>query len=134
MKELFSDFDGLKKHLKGSGLNFREALIDYYRQLGETQGFTALTGSSLIKNAVNYGKMDLVWVEPNVVFAAEFGLLDDVYKHLFRMMVASPGMAVLLLSGNSQCNPGRVKEIVEKTPQLKDIEFVILDVSTGRTI
>lgn len=132
MKELLSDLSGLKEHLKGSELKFRDALIDYYRKLGEEQGFTVVTDSTIIRNAVNYGRMDLVWVEPNVVFASEFGVLDDIYRHLFRIMAAAPSIAVLLLSKNSKCNPQKVKDIVEKTPQLKDIDFVVLDVSSGR--
>jgi len=134
MIELITDLDGLRRFAKDSGLKFRDALIEYYRQVGEKQGFTVLKDSSVIKNAVNYGKVDLIWVEPNTVFCSEFGVLDDVYRHLWRIMVLKPSVAVLLLSGNSQCSPAKVKEIAAKTPELAGIEFVVLDVTSGRRV
>ncbi|MBD3388597.1 MAG: hypothetical protein GF416_05970 [Candidatus Altiarchaeales archaeon] len=129
MKDAIKDMEGLREHMKSTDLKFREAILEYYRKLGEKQGFTVVQGSSAIRKAVNFGKLDLAWVEPNIVFTSEFGLLDDIYKHLWRVMVLKPCIAVLLLSGNSRCNPGRVKEIVEKTEELNDVEFIILDVS-----
>jgi hypothetical protein len=134
MIELLTDFNGMREYVKKSGLKFKEALVEYYRQVGEKQGFTVLKDSSVIKNAVNYGKVDLIWVEPNTVFCCEFGLLDDVYKHLWRIMVLKPTVAVLLLSGNSQCNPRSVKDMVEKTPELKGIEFIVLDVTAEKRL
>jgi hypothetical protein len=132
--DALSDFTGLKEFIKKSGLGFREALIEYYRQAGEKHGFTVLKDSSVIKNAHNFGKVELMWVEPNVVFCYEFGLFEDIYRHLWKVMVLKPAVAVLLLSGNSQCSPQKVKELVSKTPQLKEIEFVVLDVTSGRVV
>jgi hypothetical protein len=134
MIELLTDFHGLKKFIKESDLKFKDALVEYYRRVGEEQGFTILKDSSVIKNAVNYGRVDLVWVESNTVFCSEFSLPDDIYRHLFRIMVLKPSIAVLLLSGASQLSPQRVKQIVGGTPQLEGIEFVILDVSSGKII
>jgi len=134
MKELFQDFESMKAFTKGSKLKFRDAILEYYRQVGEKQGFTVLKDSSVIAHAFNFGKVDLVWVEPNVVFTMEFGLLDDVYRHLWRIMTQKPAVAVLLLSGNSQCSPRKVKEIVSKTPELKGIEFVFLDVTSNLVV
>ncbi|MFH0862960.1 MAG: hypothetical protein V1875_08030 [Candidatus Altiarchaeota archaeon] len=134
MKELLSDFAGLKAHLKECKMPFRGALIEYYRTLGEKQGFTALKDSSVIRNAYNFGRVDLVWVEPNVAFEMEFGLLDDIFRHMWKLMVLSPRMAVLLVSGNSKCSPQKVKELVSKTPQLSGIEFVVIDVSGGKIL
>jgi hypothetical protein len=132
MKEILTDFAGLKAFQKGSKLQFRDSLFEYYLQVGEKHGFTVLKDSSVIKNAYNFGKIDLVWVEPNVAFACEFGLLDDIYRHLWKLMVMRPAVAVLLLSANSKCSPQKVKEIVSKTPALDGIEFVVLDVSGGK--
>jgi hypothetical protein len=134
LKELLSDFAGLKAYQKTSKLPFKESLLEYYKSVGEKQGFTVLKESSVVKNAHNFGKVDLVWVEPNIAFESEFGLLDDIYRHLWKIMVLSPRMAVLLLSGNSQCNPLKVKEIVSKTPQMAAIDFVIIDVSAGKLL
>ena len=134
MIELLTDFDGMRKSVRESGLKFRDAVIEHYRQVGEKQGFTVLKDSSVIKNAVNYGKGDLVWVEPDTVFCSEFGVLDDIYRHLWRIMVLKPHVAVLLLSGNSQCSPQKVRDIVGKTPELKGIEFIVLDVTAGKRV
>ena len=134
MKELLSDFGRLKECVKGSELKFKDAVIEYYKQLGEEQGFTVIRDSTVIKNAVNYGKVELVWVEPNTMFSCEFGVLDDIYRHLFRIMELKPSLAVLLLSGNSQCNPHKVKDIVERTPELKDTEFLVLDVTSDKVV
>ncbi len=133
MKEIITDFKGLKAHVKASGLKFHDAVIDYYRTLGEKQGFTPLKDSTVIRNAHNFGKLDLVWAEPNVAFVSEFGLFDDIYRHLWRIMVHKPKMAVILLSGNSQCSPRKVRELVSRTPQLEGIDFLVLDVTGGKT-
>lgn len=133
MKELITDFQGLKSHVKASRLKFHDAVIDYYRMVGEKQGFTALKDSTVIRKAHNFGKLDLVWAEPNIAFVSEFGLPDDIYRHLWRLMVYKPKVAVILLSGNSQCSPRKVKEIVSRTPQLEGIEFLVLDVTAGKT-
>jgi hypothetical protein len=134
MKELFSDFAQVKAHTKSSGLKYADAIIDYYRKLGDKQGFTVLSGSTVIKNAYDFGRLELVWVEPNVVFCHEFGLLDDIYRHLWRIMVFRPRVAVLLLSGMSKCSPQKVKEIVSHTPQLAGIEFIVLDVTGEKLV
>jgi hypothetical protein len=136
MIELVSDVEGLMKHIKESELPFREAIIDYYSRLGESQGFTVTRNSSVIRNTVNYGRVDLIWVEPNIVFCLEFGVLDDVYKHLFKLIQLKPSLSVLLLSSNSQCKPGKVRDIISKTAELECIrgKSVILDVTGGERI
>ncbi len=134
MRELLTDFQALKEHVKDCGLKYMDAVVDYYAGVGERRGFTVVKGSTVIRNAHNFGRLDLAWVEPNVVFAQEYGRLEDIYQHLWKIMVLQPAVAVLLLSGNSQCKPEEVKQIVEKTPQLKDIEFIVLDVTNGRTV
>jgi len=137
MIELLTNFKELKEDAKKHGsLSFREAIVKYYKQLGEKQGFTVVENSSVIKNAVNYGKVDLVWIEPNTVFCIEFGLLDDIYKHLFKLMQLRPSMAVLILSGNSKCSPEKVGEIVDKTPELSDLKgkTIVLDITGERVI
>ncbi|MFH1055266.1 MAG: hypothetical protein V1744_04130 [Candidatus Altiarchaeota archaeon] len=134
MIELLSDFNGMKEFMKGSRLKLKEGLMEYYRQIGEKHGFTVLKDSSVIKDAFDFGKVDLVWVEPNVIFTCEFGLLDDIYRHLWRIMVLRPAVAALLLSGNSQCNPKKVKEIVRRAKELEGIEVVLLDVTLGSVV
>jgi hypothetical protein len=132
MRELLTDFAALKEHVKGSKLKFADALTEYFRMLGERQGFTVTADSSVIRNAYNFGRLDLVWVEPNIAFCHEFGAFDDIYRHLWRLMAFKPAVAVLLLSGNSQCSPQKVRELVAKTQELRGIEFVILDVTLGK--
>ncbi|MCX6695247.1 MAG: hypothetical protein NTU61_02995 [Candidatus Altiarchaeota archaeon] len=136
MIELLTKFDELKNYAKNSKLGFKEAIVKYYKEVGEKQGFTVVEGSSVIKNTVNYGKVDLVWIEPNTVFCLEFGLLDDIYKHFFRVMQLKPSMTVFILSGNSKCSPDKVKEIIERTPELSAIKgkYAILDVTEGKVV
>ncbi len=102
MIELITKFDELKEYVKGSRLAFKEAIIRYYKEVGEKQGFTAVENSSVIKNTLNYGKVDLVWIEPNTIFCVEFGVLEDIYKHFFKLLQLKPGMTVLILSSNSK--------------------------------
>jgi hypothetical protein len=123
------DGAALKKHIKESKLKFSDAILDYYRRLGEKQGFTCLLNTSVVVNAVDYGRIELAWVEPSTVFTLEFGLPEDLYKHLFKVMVLKPAKAVIVLSSKSRCSPQKVKEMVERTPQLKGTEFVIVDVA-----
>jgi hypothetical protein len=124
-----TDAAALKKHVKESKLKFNEAIIDYYKSLGKKHGFTCLANSQAIANAVDYGRIELVWVEPNIVFMLEFGLPDDLYKHLFKAAVLKPAKAVLVLSTKSRCSPKKAKELIERTPHLKGIEFVVVDVA-----
>ena len=137
MIELLTNFKELKDYAKkNSSLGFKEAIIRYYKELGEKQGFSAVESSSVIKNTVNYGKADLVWIEPNTVFCAEFGLLDDIYKHLFKLMQMKPSMTVFILSSNSKCAPERVKAILDKTPELFDIKnkSLLIDIAAEKTV
>ena len=132
MRELLTDFPALKAYLKKSNLKLRDGLVGYYAMVGEKQGFTIVKDASVVRNACNFGSVDLAWVEPNTVFCCEFALEDDIFKHLYRVMLLKPAIAVLLLSGNSKCSPKRVREIVDRTPELKGIEFIILDVTSGK--
>jgi|WetSurMetagenome_2_1015567.scaffolds.fasta_scaffold46782_3 hypothetical protein len=134
IRDILTDFAALKGHVKGSGLKYHDALVDYFKVVGERQGFTVMKDSTVIRGAHGFGKFDLVWVEPNVIFQSEFGVLDDIFRHLWRIMAFKPAVAVLLLSGMSQCSPRKVKELVDRSPQLKGIEFVILDVSAGKAL
>ena len=136
MIDLITKFDEIKEYSRKSKLSFREAIVRYYKEVGEKHGFTVVENSSVIRNVVNYGKVDLVWIEPNTVFCIEFGVLDDIYKHFFKVMQMKPSMAVFILSSNSKCNPEKVKEILLKTEELKDIrdKSVILDITEGKKI
>ena len=134
MDELLTDFTGLEKHVKDCGLPYLEAVIDYYRVLGEQQGFTVAKDASVIKNAHNFGKIELIWVEPNTAFIKEFGTLADIYQHLWKIMILQPAHTVILLSGNSNCKPEKIKQIVEKTPQLKKTKFTILDITKHKKL
>lgn len=137
MIELLTNFKELKEHMKKkSSLGFKEAIVNYYKEVGENQGFTTVENSSVIKNTINYGKIDLVWIEPNTIFCVEFGLLEDVYKHLFKVSQMKPNMTVFILSSNSKCNPEKVKAILDKTPELFDIKkkSIIIDIAGEKVL
>ena len=127
------DFPSMRAHAKKKGLGLKEALMDYFSQLGEKQGYSVVRDTTVIKHGVDYGKIDLAWVEPDSVFLAEFGLPQDLFRHLFKVMVLEPAWGVLLLSSNSRCHPKYALDIVGATPQLSKTKYVLVDVTTGVT-
>jgi len=130
MRDILSDFEGLAAYLKASDEGYLPALLSYYIKLGEGRGFTTVEGAQVISGSYDYGKVDLAWVEPNMMFCFEFGNLDDIYRHLFRFMVAAPSLGVLILSSKSKCKPQTVRDIIEATPQLKKRDIAIVDVGS----
>ena len=136
MIELLINFKEMREYAKASKLAFKDAIVRYYKEVGERQGFTTSENSSVIRNTINYGKVDLVWIEPNTIFCLEFGVLEDIYKHFFKVMQMKPSMIVFILSGNSKCSPEKVKEILVKTPELEEIRknAVIIDVTEGKRV
>jgi len=137
MIEELSDLQALDDHVrKSAGLKFREAILRYYRDLGESLGYTVRENASIIKNGVNFGRMDMIWLEPNVVFAAEFGNPEEIYKHLWKILEYSPAMAVLILSSKSACKADEVAKIIEKSPLVGEKRniFLILDVTDKKVV
>ena len=136
MIETVSNFTELEGHVKTCKLPFKEAVIDYYRVLGERLGFTVRKDSSVIKNGLAFGKFSLVWVEPNTVFCLEFGAFEEIFKHLWRVLEHQPDKAVFLLSSGSQCKPDAVEKIIRNSPiiaGLKD-KVIVLDVSEKKVV
>lgn len=131
-----TDYISLEKHLKNSKLRYRDAVLDYYKQLGNRLNYTVRENPSIIKNAVNYGKIDLIWLEPNITFTAEFGNLEEIYKHLWKIMEYSPNMAVLLLSSKAACRADEVAKIVDGSQVLENKRniFLIMDLSERKTL
>lgn len=127
MLSKLSDFTELECHIESSSLTFREAIIDYYAVLGERLGFEVRRNASVIKHGVNLGKLDLMWLEPNIIFCVEFGSFEEILKHLWRIQEYDPENAVLVLSSKSACKPADVKKTVENS-SLKD-KVIVLDVS-----
>jgi len=130
-----TDFDKLEEHVRESELAYREAILDYYKTLGEELGFTVRENSSVIVGGINYGKIDLVWVDPGIAFACEFGAFDEILKHLIRIMKLDPEKAVLILSEKSQCKPEQVKKLITEDPILSNIreKITIIDVANKKT-
>src|SRR3989338_5643688 len=108
MIDAITNFSEIESFLKKSNLGLKEALIKYYENLGEQMGFTVRRNFTVIKNSINLGRLDLVWVEPNVVFCFEFGNFDEILKHFWKVLEFEPKMAVILLSSKSQCKPAAV--------------------------
>ena len=131
MKEIISDFDALAEHVESSSLSYKEAVIDFYRQLGEKQNFTVRKDSSVIKYGLNLGRLDLIWLEPNITFTIEFGGFDEILKHLWRIVEYSPSLSVLLLSSKSGCKAADVAKLIKASPLLESMEnkFMILDLT-----
>ena len=131
MIDKISDFQGLSKHVEESELPYREAIIDYYTILGEKLGFTARPSASMIMYGVNLGKIDLVWVEPDMTFTVEFGSLTEMIGHLVKISEKKPEKAVIITSSKSQCKPSDVKKIIVNSHLMKEIaeDVILLDVS-----
>ncbi|MFH1835123.1 MAG: hypothetical protein ABH851_02920 [Methanobacteriota archaeon] len=134
--ENITDFKALDKHLKECGKPFKDALVDYYRVLGEQLGFTVRIDASIIEYGINLGKVNLIWLEPKILFSCEFGSLEEILKHLWRIVEYNPEKTVLLLSSGSQCKPEEVVKLVEQSKILKELRerFVVLDVSEKRVV
>lgn len=127
-KKIFGDFEGLKKHISKSEIKYLDALKEYYILLGEQHDFTVSKNTSIIRKGFDFGKIDIAWVEPNIIFAFEFGTLDDIYKHLFRLSAAKAAVSVLILNSKSQCHPEKVEKIIKATDFIKE-KFIIVDLS-----
>lgn len=131
MRDVIADFEGLMTYVEGSELNYREAVLDFYKNLGEKHGFTVRKDSTVIRYGLNLGRMDLIWVEPNITFTIEFGSLDEILKHLWRVLEFSPSLAVLLLSSKSGCKAADVLKLIKNSPLLADMKekFLVLDLT-----
>ncbi|MEA3255143.1 MAG: hypothetical protein U9Q22_04860 [Candidatus Altiarchaeota archaeon] len=136
MIDELTDFQGLDEFIKNSELNYREALIDYYKTLGEGLGFTVRKNSSVIRNGINFGRIDLIWVEPNITFTVEFGNIEEILKHLWKIMEFSPQISVLILSSKSACKPGDAVKIIEKSKLIEGTQdvFLVLDVTEKKVV
>lgn len=136
MLNKIADFSALERSVKASpDLKYKDAIISHYKRLGVSLGYTVRDNFSVIRNSVNYGKLDLVWVEPNIVFVAEFGALDEIYKHLWKIVEFSPASAVLILSSKSACKAEEVARIIEKSKMTcEQAKFIILDVTEKKVL
>jgi hypothetical protein len=131
MKDMIADFDKLAEHVESSDLPYKEAVIDFYRKLGEEQKFSVRKDPSVIKYGLNLGRIDLIWLEPNISFTIEFGGFDEVLKHLWRIVEYSPNLSVLLLSSKSGCRASDVSKLIKNSPLLASMagRFMILDLT-----
>jgi hypothetical protein len=131
MKEIIADFQGLEEHMKNSAAGFRESIIGYYKTLGEKHGFTIRENSSVIKHGVNFGKLDLMWLEPNIAFSVEFGPLGEVLASIWKLCEIKPEMAVLVMSSKSGCKPESMAKLIrgsELTTGMRN-RFMVLDIA-----
>ena len=130
------DFESLEAYVHSSKLKFREAVISYYRKLGEEKGFTVRENASIIRSGVNFGKLELLWLEPNIIFATEFGNIEEIYRHIWKMLEYGPKHAILILSSKAGCKADEVAKIIEKSSLVGDRKniFTILDISEKKII
>lgn len=135
LKEI-TDLNSLDRYVKSSGLKFCEAILRYYKELGEKLGYSVRENSSVIKNGVNYGKIDMIWLEPNITFTTEFGSPEEIYKHLWKILEYSPNESVFLLSSKSSCKAEDVDKIIEKSGLVgeKKNKFLIMDVTDKKIV
>jgi hypothetical protein len=131
MIETLTNFRELEEHVENSELNYREAVVDYYKTLGEKHGFTVRKDSTVIRYGVNLGRIDLIWIEPNITFTIEFGNLDEILKNLWCIIEFSPNLSVLLLSSKSGCKASDVVKLIQNSTILEKMreKFLVLDLT-----
>ncbi len=136
MIDIIADFVKLEEHVKDSELSYREAVADYYKTLGKKHGFTIRENSSVIKYGVNLGKLDVIWLEPNITFTIEFSSLEEILKHLWRIREFSPELSVLLLSSKSGCKASDVVKLIQNSPLLEEMKdrFMALDLTEKEVV
>ena len=129
------NFSELEKFLKESKLNYREAILEYYKTLGQQMGFTCRENFSVIEHTLNLGKLDLLWVEPKVTFTLEFSSLENLLKELVKISEFSPELAVLILSSKStHCKPKNVLKFIEESTLFPKEKFLLLDLAEKKVI
>ena len=131
-----TNFQNLENYTKTNPQKFRDAVIAYYKKLGEEKGFTVRENFSIIKNGANFSKLELLWLEPNVIFTTEFGNIEEIYKHLWKIMEYSPKLAVLILSSKAGCKAEDVAKIIQKSTIIGDKKniFLLMDITERRII
>lgn len=131
MKETIADFDKLAEYVEGSNLLYKEAVIEYYKNLGEKHNFTVRKNASVIVYGINLGKIDLIWLEPNITFTIEFSNMEDILKHLWRILEFSPSLSVLLLSSKAGCKASDVLKLIKNSTILQPMRnrFLVLDLT-----
>jgi len=130
------NFEGLERHIKSSKHEFREAIIEYYAKLGKELGYTVRENAAVIRYGINIGKIDLLWLEPDVLFAIEFHSYENLLKNLWKIVEMNPGLAVLVLSSKSNCKPQDVSKLINNSGITKNIKenFMILDVGEKKVV
>lgn len=131
-----TNFQKLEEYTKNSNLKFREAIIAYYKKMGEEKGFSVRENTPIIKNTVNYGKIELIWLEPNITFTTEFGNLEEIYKHLWKILEYEPNIAVLILSSKAGCKAEEAAKIISKSTLVgeKRKNFVLMDITEKKVL
>lgn len=109
------NFEEIEKFVKESKLPYRDAIIAYYKKIGENLNFTVMENFSVLKYGLNLGKIELLWVEPNIVFTVEFSNLENLIGKLFKIIEFMPNLAVLVVSSSSGCKPKDVKKLIQNS-------------------
>ncbi len=129
------NFSELEKFLEESELNYKEGILDYYKNLGQNLGFTSRENFSVIKYTLNLGKLDLLWVEPKVTFTLEFSSLENLLRELVKISEFSPELAVLILSSKSTgCKPQNVKKFLEESTLFSREKLLLIDLAEKKII
>jgi hypothetical protein len=135
--ENFQDLEKfLREESKESKLSYKAAILEYYKNLGENLGFEVREDFSVIKHAINLGKLDLLWVEPNITFTIEFSSLENLLKELVKIVEFSPSLSVLILSSKSSCKVRDVKKFMAESNLFQAFreKFLILDLAEKKVI
>ena len=130
------DFEGLDRHIKSSKHGFRSAIIEYYAKLGKRLKYNVRENATVIRHGINLGKIDLIWIEPDVVFTLEFDSIDTILKNLWKIVEINPGLAVIVLSSKSNCKPSDVSKLIKNSRITKNIKenFMILDIGKKEVV
>lgn len=127
MKDILTSFEGMDEFIKRYDKGYLGGLRAYYRMVGVEAGYSVVEGAQIIRECIDFGKADMAFIEPNIIFGFEFGILDDAFKHLYRFMIAEPKLGVMVTSSRSSLKPERVRQVIDGTRNLRDMDIIVLD-------
>ncbi len=136
MIKSIKNFDLLESHIKNSSLGYKDAIMNYYLNLGKKLGYTVRENAPVIRYGINIGKVDLLWLEPEVAFTSEFSSIDDLLRNLWKIIELKPMLAVIILSSKSNCKPGDVSQLIKNSMITKGMSdtFMLLDISEKKVV
>lgn len=128
----FVDFKSIQKFIDKSDKSFKEALIDYFLQLGLDLGFDAKKDYSFEAQGLKFPSIDVVWLNGKQLFAAieiEFSSKDDFLAALMKLSASMAEYSTIITSSNS--NVFKIDEAEKLLPMINILNtyFLLIDIT-----